>query len=534
MRVDEKVNGRYQGKSALILEPTDIMRSALVKMLREMGLHPIHQTLKVAEAQRILNKTTPDIIISERDIDGVDGIALLKWCRDRQETKKTPFIFCTSIVEQMSVLKALKAGVSEYIAKPFSFVSFQKHLNKAFKAPLNSRFEEQFSHKVESKYQHLNIVNYSQRAPEITKSVFTILVVDDSPNNIELAAKAIKSLGRVKFATDGEVALQLCNEFPPDLILLDIMMPIMNGYQVLQRLKSNALTSAIPVIFLTAKADEEDIAKGLSLGAVDYVTKPINNKILYARVFNQKKHIEYQKSLQNQIDGYIDNFALKADLELILFNHLKIPLNNLHDVSNRLMQKSITNNQAVQEGILLEKVRTTIERLIGSLNSMVKVEDKDFFPTLSSVNLTDVVNRMTDNLTREMNEKSLSFDTFIPAHTYVQADEVLLYTMLSSLFLNAIEAAPRGSQLIIFHKREDSQEVLTLYNLGGVDKSIVDRFFDKYITKGKVNGTGLGTYSAKLITEALGGTVELDTNDKETRIHIKLNGASRHSASQDI
>ncbi|WP_019028030.1 hybrid sensor histidine kinase/response regulator [Colwellia piezophila] len=532
MLIDESYQGRYLDKSALIVEPTDNMRSALVKMLREMGVHPIHQSLKLADAQRILAKTTPDIIISERDIDGVDGLALLKWCRDRQETKNTPFIFCTSIVEQMSVLKALKAGVSEYIAKPFSFLSFQKHVDKAFKTPLNSRFEEQFSHNVENNHQHLSIVNYSQRAPEIAQSVFTILVVDDSPNNIELAAKVIKSLGRVKFATDGEMALQMCKEFPPDLILLDIMMPIMNGYEVLQQLKGNALTATIPVVFLTAKADEEDIAKGLALGAVDYVTKPINNKILYSRVYNQKKHIELQKSLQNQIDGFIDNFSLKADLELILFNHLKIPLNNLHDVSHRLMQKSISNSQAVKEGIVLEKVRTTIERLIESLNSMVKVEDKDFSPTLLSVNLSKVVNRMTDNLSREMNEKSLSFDSFLPAHTYVQADEILLYTMLSSLFLNAIEAAPRGSQIIIFHKTEESQEVITLYNLGGVDKSIVARFFDKYITKGKVNGTGLGAYSAKLITEALGGTVELETNDKETRLHIKLTSASRHKAVQ--
>jgi AmiR/NasT family two-component response regulator len=68
MLIDEKVKDRYRGKSAFILEPTDVMRSALVKMLREMGLHPIHQAVTVVEAQRILTKITPDIIISERDI----------------------------------------------------------------------------------------------------------------------------------------------------------------------------------------------------------------------------------------------------------------------------------------------------------------------------------------------------------------------------------------------------------------------------------------------------------------------------------
>ncbi len=527
---EDIVKNSHVGKSALIIEPADIMRSAIVKMLREMGFHPIHQSLKVSEAQRILNQTTPDVIISERDVNGSDAIELLQWCRQREETKITPFIFCTSLVEQLSVIKALKAGVSEYIAKPLSFASFQKHLNKAFKNPLNTRFEEQFSHKIEKNDKPLNITAFSQRAPEISESCFTILVVDDNPDNIDIATKAIKPLGRVKFATDGKAAIQICNEFPPDLILLDIMMPDMNGYQVFNQLKKHSLTAEIPVIFVTGKADEEDIVKGLSMGAADYVTKPINNQILLARVSNQKKHIEYQKMMQNQIDTYIDNFALKADLERILFDHIKIPLNNLHDISYRLMQKSITNNQAVQEGIVLEKARTTIERLIESLSSMVKIEDKSFKPTLSNVNLTKVVNNVAGTLSKEMKEKSLSLDNYVPTNCYVQGDEVLLYTMLSNLLLNAIEAAPRGSELMIFHKVENSQQIITFYNLGGVDEAIVNRFFDKYVTKGKANGTGLGTYSAKLITEALGGSLLLDTNDEETRLHVKLNSGNRSSA----
>lgn len=519
------IGNRYRGKSALIIEPTEVMRTAMVKMLRELGVHPIHQAVKNTEAQRILNKVTPDIIISERELSGYDALDLLKWVRDREETQRTPFIFCTSNVEQLSVLKALKAGVSEYVAKPFSVASFHKHLDKAFKCPLNARFEEQFTHKVAIKEKNLNIANYAQRAPEIDSSSFTILVVDDNATNIDIASKVIKPLGRVKFALDGREAIELCNEFPPDLILLDIMMPDINGYQVFQQLKNNVLTADIPIIFLTAKTAEEDIAKGLSLGAVDYVTKPINSKILYARVANQKKYIEHQKSLQGQIDSYIDNFALKADLERILFDHIKIPLNNLHDVSHRLLQKSITNNQAVQEGIVLEKVRTTIERLIESLNSLVKIEDKDFSPSLVNVNLSKVSNNMTGNLSREMTEKSISFESYIPPNIQVQADEVLLHAMLSNIFLNAIEAAPRGSQVIIFYKQKEEYEVITVYNRGGVDKSIVERFFDKYITKGKLNGTGLGTYSAKLITEALGGRISLDSQEDETRITIELKRA---------
>lgn len=523
MLTNINLTNSYQDKSALVVEPSDVLRSAIVKMLRELGFYPINQALSITEAKRILAKSPPDVIVSERELNGSDGIELLQWCRNNKATTHIPFIFCTSIVEQLSVIKALKAGVSEYIAKPFSFISFKKHLAKAFKQPLNSRFEEQFSHKVESGRSQLSITSYSQRAPELKASTFTILVVDDNPNNINIITKAIKSLGRVKFATHGQMAIDICNEFPPDLILLDIMMPNMNGYQVFEQLKKDSLTSEIPVIFVTAKMDEEDIIKGLSMGAVDYITKPINNQILSARVLNQKKNIENQKMMQNQIETYVDSFALKADLERILFDHVKTPLNNLHDIAFRLMQKNLTQNQAFHEGTVLDKARITIERMIESLSSMVKIEDQAFKPTLSSVNIEQVTSKVSASLHKEIKEKSLSFNSFIPRESFVQADEVLLSSMFNNLLLNAIEAAPRGSELKIFYKREEGQQCITFYNRGGVDEEIVPRFFDKYVTKGKVNGTGLGTYSAKLITEALQGRIELETNSEETRIHITLN-----------
>ena len=113
----------------------------------------------------------------------------------------------------------------------------------------------------------------------------TILVVDDTPDNLKLMSGLLKDLYRVKIANSGEKALGIAaSDSPPDLILLDIMMPEMDGYEVCQRLKRDRATRDIPVIFLTAKAETQDEEKGLRLGAVDYITKPISPPVVLARV----------------------------------------------------------------------------------------------------------------------------------------------------------------------------------------------------------------------------------------------------------
>ena len=116
----------------------------------------------------------------------------------------------------------------------------------------------------------------------------TILVIDDSPDSLTLMSGLLKDTYRVKVATHGETGLNVAlSAQPPDLILLDIMMPDVDGYEVCRQLKANPTSQGIPVIFLTAKSDTEDEQRGLSLGAVDYITKPISPAILLARVATQ-------------------------------------------------------------------------------------------------------------------------------------------------------------------------------------------------------------------------------------------------------
>ena len=122
----------------------------------------------------------------------------------------------------------------------------------------------------------------------------TVLIVDDTPENIALISSFLIGLYRIKVATTGEKALQIAaSDDQPDLILLDIMMPEMDGYEACIKLKSDPRTSDIPIIFLTAKAQVKDEQKGLELGAVDYITKPISPPIVLARI---KTHLQLKRA----------------------------------------------------------------------------------------------------------------------------------------------------------------------------------------------------------------------------------------------
>ena len=124
----------------------------------------------------------------------------------------------------------------------------------------------------------------------------TILTVDDTPTNIDVVKGVLSDLYFVQAATNGKMALKIIERKKPDLILLDIMMPDMDGYEVCQRLKADMKTHDIPIIFITAKSEIEDEMKGFELGAVDYITKPISPPILKERV---KIHLELKLARDN-------------------------------------------------------------------------------------------------------------------------------------------------------------------------------------------------------------------------------------------
>ena len=132
---------------------------------------------------------------------------------------------------------------------------------------------------------------------EVVKPV--VLAVDDTPENLDVVKGILAPDYKVKAVTNGAAALKIAEKQPPDIILLDIMMPDMDGYEVCRQLKANPVTAAIPVIFLTAKDQTADEAEGFALGAADYIHKPVNPPILQARV---NTHVALKKSMDELQD----------------------------------------------------------------------------------------------------------------------------------------------------------------------------------------------------------------------------------------
>ncbi len=136
-----------------------------------------------------------------------------------------------------------------------------------------------------------------------------VLVVDDTPDNLALIAELLKGIYQIRIANNGEKALQLARSNPPDLILLDIMMPGLSGYEVCTALKADAATRHIPVIFLTAMIAKDEEKKGLDMGAADFITKPVNPPVLLARVATQLQVKAAADFLKDQ------NSYLEAEVE---------------------------------------------------------------------------------------------------------------------------------------------------------------------------------------------------------------------------
>ncbi|WNS46279.1 two-component system response regulator [Paenibacillus sp. MMS20-IR301] len=184
-----------------------------------------------------------------------------------------------------------------------------------------------------------------------------ILVVDDTPDNISLLSGLLKEQYKVKVATNGEKALQVAKAAPPDLILLDIMMPVMDGYETCRRLKDDEALRDIPVIFLTAKEEVEDENLGFDLGAVDYITKPISSPILLSRVKNHLA-LKQTKDFLADKNAFLEAEITRRIKEISLIQEVSI----MAMAALAEMRDSETGNHIQRTKLYIEELATQLAK----------------------------------------------------------------------------------------------------------------------------------------------------------------------------
>ena len=348
-----------------------------------------------------------------------------------------------------------------------------------------------------------------------------ILAVDDTETNIDLLLDALGDDFDVRVAMNGQEALEDIQEEPPDLVLLDIMMPEMDGYEVCEKLKADDSTMDIPVIFLTAMNKDLDEAKGLSLGAVDYVTKPFNPELVKARVRNQLELKLQRDELKKQNQILLEIAQLKADIERITQHDLKGPLNGIINFPALVLNgENLTENQKSYLDKTIKLGRKMLMMINLSLD-LYKMESKTYKLSPVPVNVLAIINDILAENAVMIDSDELVINITIdgqPADENsdftVNGEELLFYSMLSNTIKNAIEASD-DEDTITISLAQSGSKTINVHNQGVVPEDIRDTFFEKYATSGKSSGTGLGTYSAKLIAETQGGSVSLQTSEAD-------------------
>ena len=256
----------------LVVEDHPINRDVIGELLHSMRLKATFAE-NGHEGVRQFNENSFDLILMDLQMPKIDGYEAAQMIREYN--KSIPIIALTASALEEDRLKALEAGMDDYLTKPIDKTQLGHLLQKYIEA---SEFETPVE--VSKKTQEKNSRMLKDKTPRI-------LIVDDVSTNSKILANSLKDEYILQIAKNGQTALKIAeSNTPPDLILLDIMMPDIDGYDVCQALKNNTKTQSIPVIFLTALDHNQDEERGLTLGAVDYITKPYHMPIVKSRIRN--------------------------------------------------------------------------------------------------------------------------------------------------------------------------------------------------------------------------------------------------------
>lgn len=343
----------------------------------------------------------------------------------------------------------------------------------------------------------------------------TILIVDDNTNNLKVLAGVLKeNKYDFRMAKSGQLALNILEKTKPDLILLDIQMPEMDGFETCKRIKENEENSGIPIIFLTANTDSESIKKAFKSGGVDYVTKPFNPDELLARINThiklktQTEELELQNATKDKFFSIVSHDLINPIAGIIGFSELL--KENSEDLAPEKIKSfaTIINKSANFTLALLHDLLEWSRVQIGS----IETDKEDFI-------LSDLLTHNIAGVSPLVSSKNICSKASFPENLSVFADKKMVSTITRNLMSNAIKFTPKGGTITISSKeimvngKKMIETEITDTGIGMSAEKVKNLFKieHNYRSAGTDNeaGTGLGLVLCNEFIEKNNGTIKV-------------------------
>ena len=368
-----------------------------------------------------------------------------------------------------------------------------------------------------------------------------ILVIDDTPENLLTLMAALGSEFRLQFASSGAMGIDLAQAAPPDLILLDVMMPEMDGYETCRRLKTDPRLHAIPIIFVTALAESDAESSGLALGAADYITKPINVEIARQRIRNLIEREQLHQEVKEHRDHLEEivqarTVALSVAREAAeaanratntflrnVSHELRTPMTVIMGMTELAMRRASDPKQADQ----LESVKQHSAQLLALINDVIDIaelEADQLGIERSRFKLASVLDALRGLFSKDAGDKGLALSVAADsalAELTLLGDPLRLGQILQNLSANAIKFTSQGSVSVSASLSEQSQEdVLVRFEvrdtgigIASQDQKRIFRLFEQGdgSTTRRYSGTGLGLALSQRLVELMGGTIAVQS-----------------------
>jgi len=327
-----------------------------------------------------------------------------------------------------------------------------------------------------------------------------ILLVDDSVQNLRLLGNMLREKNyQIALAQNGKEGLQLATKIMPDLILLDIMMPELDGYEVCNRLKKDAHTRDIPVIFLTAKTSNDDILKGFRVGGVDYITKPFNKEELFMRI---KTHLDLKHAhdkISRQAERLRELNATKDKMFSVISHDLRAPLGGIKSMLDLIYEDKARNKQVSAQS--LDSLKNAADQTYNLLENLLYWSRSqrgklDHNPEV--VNLYDLVIENLELLQTMSDNKKIRLENQVDENLHVVADRNMIKTVLRNLIINAIKFTYEKGRITLSSEKRNGQVEISVSDTGiGIQKHNLQKILDNkayYTTFGtrREKGSGLG------------------------------------------